>query len=202
MAEKDNTGLINLSQIECFTLDKVKQAFEDGSIPEDKLVLVAIPQKIDDLKIRLDNLTLRKEYDLREELTADTGLNDIEKADTDSVFEYDTLQGMYKIKGKIRINMPRLSYYILILEIGLFLEQGTISTDTERYKIDKKVVIKFDEKKTIEFTSDISIWVNNITVIEYKIPVVPKKFSQLENDLDLVTATIDTIGGSLIINKG
>lgn len=202
MAEKDNTGLINLSQIECFTLDKVKQAFEDGSIPEDKLVLVAIPRKIDDLKIRLDNLTLRKEYDLREELTIDTGLNDIEKADADSVFEYDTLQNMYKIKGKIRITMPRLSYYILILEIGLFLEQGTISTDTEQYTIDKKVVIKFDEKKTIEFTSDISIWVNNITVVEYKIPVVPTKVSQLENDLDLVTATIDTIDGSLIINKG
>ena len=47
MAEKITQGLIKQQQMEHFTLDRVQEAFDDRSIPEEKVILDGINAKID-----------------------------------------------------------------------------------------------------------------------------------------------------------
>ena len=199
----NNKGKVNVTQIENITLDKVKRLFADGSIPEEKLILVTVPKELSSLKERLDVLTITKTYDLTSELSTDTGVNDFIKLDGDSVFEYDSVVGAYRIKGKVRIVAPRCSSYLVTFNIVKRLEDGEISTDTDRYKIqDNTTTIKIDKAKYLDFECSTTIWVSAITLAEYKIPEIPTKFSQLTNDLDLVNCTINETEGSIEFNIG
>lgn len=191
-------GLVKQEQIETFTLEKVQKAFEDGSIPEEKVVLVGVSGKIDRLQQRLDTLTVKKEYDL----TVEPLDEDVQKGESEKdILEYDSIQKMYKAFGEVRIKCPRKSSYYLNLSLQQ-LEDGVITANGEQYAIGENMFITFDNTDEIVFSSSIYIWIKSITLTEYKIPEIPKKVSELDNDLDLVYIKADNEQENLMIKIG
>lgn len=191
-------GLVKQGQIETLTLEKVKQAFEDGSIPEEKVVLVGVTGRIDKLQQRLDTLTIKKEYDLTQEQLDE----DIQKGDSETdVLEYDSVQGMYKFFGQMIIKCPRKSSYQVNISLAT-LDDGVMTVNAQQYALGENMFFVCDDTEQITLSSDVYIWIKSITLTEYKIPVIPKKVSQLDNDLDLVCTQVDDQQENLIVKIG
>lgn len=155
-------------------------------------------ESIADIIQRLDNLTLKDEYDLTQSISTtniSTGGN------SGDVFEYDPIRQAYKAIGEIRIKCPRKSSY----QVNLVLEKsndGTITVNGQKYAIGNNMFFTCDDTDEIVLYIDQYVWMKALTVMEYKIPVIPKRVSELINDLNLVYSEVDNSDENLFLNIG
>lgn len=156
---------------------------------------------IKDLNVRMDkvdskveNVFYQKDYDLTDaqldkDITSDGGLN------------YDHNNGMYELHaGVMTIAVPNEGRYSVSIHIAKWEQEGEITIEDVTYTINENILTEIDASKSITIRATIPIWIASISIIQ-KIGVsVIKKMSQLENDLNLVTADVDSGETILVIN--
>lgn len=179
---------IKEKQIERFTKLIVDALFDSNSIDEDKLILTSIENSINSLQSQLNTIAQQggylysKRYDL-----TDPNISDDLNGDN---LSYDSELLLTKNNGKFTINLPRTSSYYLYLHINNYPNATYLTANNVQYPIQEEMTIKFDNASQIAFSTDNYIWLSEISVTEYKLPEVPTRLSQLENDQRFIASEV------------
>ena len=130
-----------------------------------------------------DRIGYLQEYNLKEEVLSD----DIKCDD----IVYDYVQGAWRIFGEVRIAVPRRFDYYLSITIAQRFDEGNITVGGEVKPISDNMTFQLGNVDEVVFSVDVYIWVKAIAVQGFRPIFVPTKVSQLENDLEFVSASIE-----------
>lgn len=179
---------IKEKQIERFTKLIVDALFDSNSIDEDKLILTSIENSINSLQSQLNTIAQQggylysKRYDLTDpNISSDLNGDNL---------SYDNTLLLTKNNGNLTINLPRTSSYYLYLHINNHPNAIYLTANNVQYPIQDEMTIKFDNVSQISFSTDNYIWLSEISVSEYKLPEIPTRLSQLENDQEFVASEV------------
>lgn len=130
----------------------------------------------------LSDLLYSKTYDMTNaELDKDIRADNI---------DYDHTLGMFRLIGKVSIQVPRKSTYSLSLTLYDNIKEGNIIANNIKYPIQTSMMIPFKSVEVIEFEADTYIWLQSISVIETTFPNIPTRLSQLENDQRFIASAV------------
>lgn len=179
---------IKEKQIERFTKLIVDALFDSNSIDEDKLILTSIENSINSLQSQLNTIAKQggylysKRYDLTDpNISSDLNGDNL---------SYDNTLLLTKNNGNFTINLPRTSSYYLYLHINNHPNAIYLTANNVQYPIQDEMTIKFDNVSQISFFTDNYIWLSEISVSEYKLPEIPTRLSQLENDQQFIASEV------------
>lgn len=164
--------------------NELQNAVISGYVSDEELVQILSPIRstLQEVKQRLDYLLYSKRYDL-----TDPNISDDLNGDN---LSYDNELLLTKNNGNFTINLPRTSSYYLYLHINNYPNATYLTANNVQYPIQEEMTIKFDNASQISFATDNYIWLSEISVTEYKLPEVPTKLSQLENDQRFIASEV------------
>ncbi len=164
--------------------NELQNAVISGYVSDEELTQILLPirSSLQEVKQRLDYIIYSKRYDL-----TDPNLSDDLQGD---YLSYDNTLLLTKNNGNFTINVPRTSSYYLYLHIKNNPNATYITANNIQYTIQEEMTLKFDNVNQLQFSSDNYIWLSEISVTEYKLPDVPTKLSQLENDQEFVASKV------------
>lgn len=164
--------------------NELQNAVISGYVSDEELVQILTPIRstLQEVKQRLDYLLYSKRYDL-----TDPNISDDLNGDN---LSYDNELLLTKNNGNFTINLPRTSSYYLYLHINNYPNATYLTANNIQYPIQEQMTIKFDNASQISFTTDNYIWLSEISVTEYKLPEVPTRLSQLENDQQFIASEV------------
>lgn len=164
--------------------NELQNAVISGYVSDEELVQILSPIRstLQEVKQRLDYLLYSKRYDL-----TDPNISDDLNGDN---LSYDNELLLTKNNGNFTINLPRTSSYYLYLHINNYPNATYLTANNVQYPIQEEMTIKFDNASQIAFATDNYIWLSEISVTEYKLPEVPTRLSQLENDQRFIASEV------------
>lgn len=164
--------------------NELQNAIISGYVSDEELVQILAPIRntLQEVKQRLDYLLYSKRYDLTDpNISSDLNGDNL---------SYDNTLLLTKNNGNFTINLPRTSSYYLYLHINNHPNAIYLTANNVQYPIQDEMTIKFDNVSQISFSTDNYIWLSEISVSEYKLPDIPTRLSQLENDQEFVASEV------------
>lgn len=164
--------------------NELQNAIISGYVSDEELVQILSPIRntLQEVKQRLDYLLYSKRYDLTDpNISSDLNGDNL---------SYDNTLLLTKNNGNLTINLPRTSSYYLYLHINNHPNAIYLTANNVQYPIQDEMTIKFDNVSQISFSTDNYIWLSEISVSEYKLPEIPTRLSQLENDQEFVASEV------------
>lgn len=164
--------------------NELQNAIISGYVSDEELVQILAPIRntLQEVKQRLDYLLYSKRYDLTDpNISSDLNGDNL---------SYDNTLLLTKNNGNFTINLPRTSSYYLYLHINNHPNAIYLTANNVQYPIQDEMTIKFDNVSQISFFTDNYIWLSEISVSEYKLPDIPTRLSQLENDQEFVASEV------------
>lgn len=164
--------------------NELQNAIISGYVSDEELVQILAPIRntLQEVKQRLDYLLYSKRYDLTDpNISSDLNGDNL---------SYDNTLLLTKNNGNFTINLPRTSSYYLYLHINNHPNAIYLTANNVQYPIQDEMTIKFDNVSQISFSTDNYIWLSEISVSEYKLPEIPTRLSQLENDQEFVASEV------------
>lgn len=163
--------------------NELQNAVISGYVSDEELTQILAPLRLtlQEVKQRLDLLLYSKCYDLTSGIIPDDISGDN--------LAFDNTLLLTKNNGNLYINLPRNSCYYLYLRIKNSSAEY-LTANNLNYAIQEQMTIKFDNTAQISFFTDNYVWFSEIAVAEYKLPEIPTRLSQLENDQEFVATSI------------